>query len=123
MLGFVISGGLAFITDVGIAKAAHVYLGLSWPVSRLLAIAGAMVVAWAAHRTLTFAVNLPPTLREFGRYVGVAWSTAVLNYLLFLGVLWLAPGLDGTIAIGISSLFAMAYSYAGMRFGVFNRKP
>jgi putative flippase GtrA len=122
VLGFLASGVLAFLTDIGIAKAAHVYLGWSWPISRLLAICGAMLVAWLAHRTLTFAVAERPTLAEFIRYAGLAWSTAALNYGIFLGVLWFAPNLDGTIAIAISSLAAMTYSYVGMRFGVFTRK-
>lgn len=121
LLGFGISGGLAFATDVGIAKACHSLLGLSWPVSRIAAIAGAMVVAWAAHRRLTFAVTAPPSIGEFLRYAGVAWSTALLNYVIFLGVLWAMPSLDGTIAIAISSIVAMVYSYAGMRYGVFRR--
>jgi putative flippase GtrA len=121
MLGFLISGILAFITDVGIAKGLNVFLGWPWPISRLLGIAGAMLVAWLAHRNLTFAVKVPPSVREFVRYAGLASSTAVLNYVIFLAVLWMLPNLDGSIAIGISSLVAMVYSYAGMRFGVFHR--
>ncbi len=119
--GFLVSGSLAFIADVGISKACNVVLGWPWPISRLLGIAGAMFVAWLAHRTLTFAVKTPPTRAEFTRYVGLASSTAVLNYVIFLVVLWFLPSLDGSVAIGISSLVAMVYSYAGMRFGVFTR--
>jgi putative flippase GtrA len=119
--GFIISGGLAFLVDVAVAKTLHGLVGWPWPMSRLLAIACAMVVAWACHRRLTFAVQTAPTLAEFGRYAGVAWSAAAVNYAVFLTVLWLLPSLDATIGIGVASVVAMAYSYLGMRFGVFGK--
>lgn len=121
-LGFLISGCAAFITDASVTKGIGLATGWSWGVSRLGGIAAAMVVAWACHRRLTFAVATPPNLGEFSRYVALAWTTAALNYALFLAVLWWRPGTDSTLAIAISSLIAMAYSYLGMRYGVFTRR-
>jgi putative flippase GtrA len=120
--GFLLSGTLAFITDVGVTKAVGALTAWPWGVCRLLAMVPAMLVAWACHRHLTFAVKQPPSLVEFARYITMAWSAAVLNYVLFLGVLWLWPDTDPAIAIAVSSLLAMAYSYVAMRFGVFARR-
>ena len=49
-VGFAVSGGSAFITDVTLSKLMHDGLGWPWPVSRFLAISLAMVVGWLAHR-------------------------------------------------------------------------
>jgi putative flippase GtrA len=122
MLGFLVSGIAAFVTDAGVTKAIGLATGWPWGVCRLGGIMVAMVVAWACHRRLTFAVTAPPSAAEFGRYVALAWTTAALNYALFLSVLWLRPGTDSTLAIGVSSILAMAYSYLGMRYGVFTRR-
>jgi putative flippase GtrA len=56
------------------------------------------------------------------RYVAVGWTAALVNYLVFVALLWGVTGLDTTIAIAVSSLVAMAYSFVGMRFGVFTRR-
>lgn len=120
--GFLTSGTLAFITDVGVTKAVGALTAWPWGICRLLAMPPAMLVAWACHRHLTFAVQQPANVQEFARYVAMAWSAALLNYLLFLAVLWFRPTTDAAIAIGVSSLIAMAYSYLAMRFGVFTRR-
>jgi putative flippase GtrA len=120
--GFLISGTLAFLTDVGVTKLVGALTAWPWGICRLIAMPPSMLVAWACHRRLTFAVQVPPSLLEFTRYVTMAWSAALLNYLLFLGVLWLRTGTDPAVAIGVSSLVAMAYSYLAMRFGVFTKR-
>ena len=122
LAGFLVSGSLAFLVDVVVTKALSGFAGLPWSVSRILAIAVAMIVAWACHRRLTFAVRTAPTLDEFIRYAGVGWSAAALNYLVFLAFIWLLPNWDKAVAIGVASLVAMAYSYLGMRFGVFTQR-
>lgn len=119
VLGFIVSGLIALAVDVTVTKLAAVWLGLPWFASRLLAIAVAMVAAWACHRRLTFRIATPPTVGEFVAYAGMAWSAAALNYVVFLGVLWFAPALDVAIAIAAASVVAMTYSYLAMRFGVF----
>ncbi len=118
-LGFLISGGIAFVTDVVLSKALHDAVGLAWPISRFIAISIAMVAGWLAHRKLTFAVATPPTLAEFGRYASMAWTAAALNYVVFLGLLWGFPALEPALAIAIASAVAMAFSYLGMKLAVF----
>lgn len=121
LAGFVFSGSLAFVVDVAVTRLLSEHAGVPWGVSRILAISTAMVVAWACHRRLTFAVEAAPTVAEFVKYAGVAWSAAALNYVVFLGFIWLLPAWDKTLAIAVASVVAMGYSYLGMRLGVFGR--
>jgi putative flippase GtrA len=120
-VGFLASGGLAFGVDVALSTLFAQGFGWPWAVSRLVAIAAAMVVAWLAHRRLTFALTTPATLQEFVRYAGLGWSAAALNYGVFLCLIWLLPWLEPAIAIAIASVVAMVASYLGMRFAVFQR--
>jgi putative flippase GtrA len=120
--GFVLSGSLAFVTDVGVTKLVQAYAGWPWGVSRLVALCFAIVVAWASHRTFTFAVTARPSVAEFLKYLGVAWTAAALNYVVFLIFIWLLPDWDKAIAIGAASLVAMTFTYAGLRFGVFTKR-
>jgi putative flippase GtrA len=120
--GFLVSGIAAFVTDTGVTKLVGWLTAWPWAACRIGGIMAAMVVAWACHRRLTFAVKASPSVNEFARYVALAWTTAALNYTIFLIVLWYRPGTDTTLAIAISSLIAMTYSYLGMRVGVFTRR-
>ena len=118
-LGFLGSGGFAFVVDGGVLKL--LTLGFAAPVlpSRLISISIAMVAGWLAHRTFTFAITTPPTWAEFGRYIGIGWVVSALNYLLFAAIIFVWPNLEILIALFIAGLIAMVASYLGMRFGAF----
>ena len=118
-LGFLVSGLIAFVTDVALSKAFHDVFGWPWAISRFLAISVAMIAGWLSHRKLTFAVATPPTIGEFGRYASMAWTAAALNYVVFLALLWLFPTIEPALAIATSSAIAMGFSYVGMRLAVF----
>ncbi len=120
--GFVASGALAFLVDMGVLSALTRVLGMSPLLARPIGIAVAMCVGWMAHRRLTFAVANAPTLSEFARYVGVAWLAAAINYGLFSVGLWLLPSVAPELMLVASSLGAMTVSYVGMRYGVFMRR-
>lgn len=122
-LGFVASGGLAFLVDATVLSALHRGLGVDPFLARLLAIALAMIAGWLAHRRWTFAVAAPPTLAELGRYVALAWTVAALNYAVYALVLLARPATDPLLALIVSSLAAMTASYLGMRLGVFRNRP
>jgi putative flippase GtrA len=119
--GFLVSGLIAFAVDAGITSLLTRGFGASAFEARLVAIAIAMVVAWACHRTLTFAVATPPTLAEFARYAGVASTAAAINFAVYAAALLAVPALAPEIALFLATLVAMGFSYAGMRFGVFRR--
>jgi putative flippase GtrA len=119
VLAFVISGGTAFAVDALTLQVLTAWIGAHPIAARLLAISLAMVAGWLMHRTFTFRTGLPPTVAEFLRYAGVAWSSAVVNYAVFVFVLLARPATEPLIALVVSSVAAMIFAYFGMRFGAF----
>lgn len=117
--GFVASGLVSLAVDAGTTSALTRALGVSPFIARPIGIALAIIVAWACHRRLTFAVTTAPTLAEFGRYATVASGAASVNYVLFAGLLLAFPTLAPEAALAASSLASMVVSYLGMRLGVF----
>ena len=89
----------------------------------VVAILVAMVVAWLLHRRLTFRVSAPPSLTEFLRFAGVAWTANAINYLVYAGILILWPATAIIVALIASTLIAAIFSYVGFRFGVFRQPP
>ena len=119
--GFLTSGIIALAVDTGITSALTRALGVPPLVARPIAIAVAIVVAWACHRTLTFAVTAAPTFAEFLRYAAVAATAATINYMIFAAIVVLSPSTAPEAALVASSIASMIVSYAGMRVGVFKQ--
>lgn len=118
--GFIVSGGLAFATDASILALLHHGLGFDPFLVRPIAIGAAMIVAWCAHRRLTFNVTAPPSFREFMKFAGVASSAAILNYAVFAATLIVRPQTEPLAALIGATAVAMVASYFSMRFGVFD---
>lgn len=118
-LGFLVSGGLAFITDALVLEFLTGEFGLDPIVARLGSISVAMVVGWLSHRRLTFAMSTAPSLGEFFRYAAIAWFSAGVNYAIFVAIMLMWPETSPLIALIVASLAAMVVSYVGMRFGAF----
>ena len=121
-LAFLVSGGTAFIVDALVLKLLTSVLGLHPIVARLAAIALAMVAGWLMHRTFTFRVTARPSLPEFLRYAGVAWTAAAVNYGLFVLIVLAYPAIEPLVALVISSVVAMVFAYLGMRFAAFRQR-
>jgi putative flippase GtrA len=121
-LAFLISGGTAFIVDALVLKLLTSVLGLHPIAARLAAIALAMVAGWLMHRTFTFRVTARPSLPEFLRYAGVAWTAAAVNYGLFVLIVLAYPAIEPLVALVISSVVAMVFAYLGMRFAAFRHR-
>ncbi len=123
-LGFIGSGVMSFVVDGGVLKVLTVLFGLPVLPSRVASILTAMTVGWLLHRTFTFKIAAKPSLVEYLRFLGVAWSTAALNYALFAAILYVRPATEPLVAIFLAGLVAMVWSYFGLRFGAFaGRKP
>lgn len=118
-VGFIVSGSIAFVTDAVVLLLLSRVIGLAPLLARLISIGCAMVAGWRAHRYLTFGLATRPSLKEFLGYAAVAWTAAGINYVVFAAVLLLRPNTFELIALVVSSLFAMTFSYLGMRFGAF----
>lgn len=119
--GFLASGAIAFVVDGGVMEFAVRVLGWSPLLGRLAGIASAMVAAWLAHRTLTFALTSLPTISEFVRYVAAAATTAVINYVVFAALLFAWPTMPRLVALALASFVATIFAYASMRYAVFRR--
>jgi putative flippase GtrA len=117
--GFVMAGTLAFVTDVAVLALLTGPLGISPFLARLLSISVAMVVSWWINRTVSFQRRDGPSLKEFGRFAGVAWTANSFNYLVFSAILLVRPPTSETLAVAIASVAAMVLSYFGMRLAVF----
>lgn len=118
-LAFLVSGGVAFVVDASVLELLTRAFGVHPIAARLAAIALAMVAGWLMHRTFTFAVEARPSLSEFVRYAGVAWSAAAINYGVFVLVVLAYPNVEPLAALVISSAVAMGFAYLGMRFAAF----
>ncbi len=117
--GFLVSGLIAFSVDATTLWLLTRWGGLNPFSARVVAIGAAMVAGWQSHRRLTFNVSVPPSLGEFGRYAGIAWSAAALNYLVYAAILIARPNVPPLGAMVAATIVSMGFSYLGMRFGVF----
>ena len=119
-LGFLFSGGLAFLIDAFVLTVLTL-LGMHPITARFFAISSAMVAGWLAHRRFTFRLKTPPRLGEFLRYAAVGWMVAAINYGIFVLIVLLRPSINPLYALFASSLVAMVFAYLGMRFAAFRR--
>lgn len=87
--------------------------------ARIIAIATAMVASWLINRTVTFAVEAPPSIGEFAKFAAASWLAQAVNYAAFITVLTLQPNTIPAIAVIVASLIAMMVAYAAFRYGVF----
>jgi putative flippase GtrA len=118
-LGFLVSGSVAFAVDALVLEALTALAGLHPIIARFAAISLAMVAGWLMHRKLTFAVPTSPSVVEFLRYAGVAWTAAAVNYAVFVLIVLVRPAVEPLLALVVSSLAAMIFAYLGMRFAAF----
>jgi putative flippase GtrA len=121
-LAFAVSGATAFTVDAVVLALLTYVAGIHPIAARPVAISLAMVAGWLMHRTYTFAVPAPPSLLEFLRYAGVAWSAAAVNYGVFVAVVLAFPDVEPLVALVVSSSVAMVFSYLGMRFAAFRQR-
>ena len=117
--GFVLAGGLAFVTDAGVLKLLTATTPLSPLTARPIAIFLAMLVSWGINRTITFAETRRPSWSEFSKFAVASFGSQLVNYLVFAALLMWRPATDTTLAIAVASGVAMFVAYAGFRFGVF----
>jgi putative flippase GtrA len=118
-LRFVACGGAAFTVDALVLAGLSSGLGVHPIPARAAAIALAMVAAWLMHRTFSFAVAVPPSVAEFLRFAGVAWTAAAINYGVFVAIMLLDAQFLPLAAMVLSSGVAMVFSYLGLRFAAF----
>ncbi len=114
-----LSGLIALACDASLLQLGILVLDLDPLAARLIAISGAMVAGWLAHRRLTFSLTTPPTLGEFIRYSATAWTVAAINYSAFAATLFVSPRTHPLVALVFASILATFFAYMGMRYRVF----
>ncbi len=119
LVGFAGAGLLAFCVDAGVLAIGTRVLAFDALVVRLIGVALAMVVAWWCHRRWTFAVHSRASVREFGRFVGVAWVPSAVNYAVFGLTLHVWPQVWPQLALILATAIATIVSYVSLRYGVF----
>lgn len=119
--GFVASGILAFSTDAAVLFLLTRLLGVDPFSARVVAIALAIIVAYFAHRRLTFKVSEAPTFAQFLKFASVGAGVSVLNYLIYAALLLAFATITPLLALTIASAIAMVASYLGYRYGVFQK--
>ena len=113
---FVIVGVLGFAVDAGLTYA-FVFYGLRPVIARIPALGAAIFTTWLLNRYVTFKLHQRGNPSEVIRYFAVAIASATLNFGIYT-VLILA-GLKSVIAIGISTLLLMFFSFFGYKIFAF----
>ena len=116
---FLAAGLIAFAVDAAVLELLTRGLGLHPLLARVPSVGLAMTVSWWINRTFTFKVSKPVSLSEYLRFAAVASGSNILNYAVFSALLLLGVVSLPLMALVLSSAVAMAFSYAGMRLGVF----
>lgn len=80
---FVLVGAIGLLIDAGLTHVLY-RRGLGPLLARGPAIGTAMAFTWLANRRFTYAVPNRGSLGEVSRYVAVAGSAALLNYLFYM---------------------------------------
>lgn len=112
LLTFGVVGFLGFCVDSGITMML-IALSVSPLLARVPAIAVAMAFTWLANRSLTFRVASPANHREAMRYGVVGVVSAILNYLIYTGMV--LAGIHPLVAIVISTGLVTALSFFGYK--------
>jgi putative flippase GtrA len=118
-LAFVFSGTLAFVVDAGILQLLTAFGGLHPIVARIGSLPCAQVTGWLSHRRFTFRLTTPPTFAELLRYLGVQSTVALINYGIFALIVLMWPAIGSMVALIVSCLIGMFFSYFGIRFAAF----
>ena len=94
-LHFAAIGTGGFCVDETVLAVLHGFLGLGPFAARVISISCAMVFTWTGNRNYTFrqsrAVGMKGAAAEFLRFVGINSFGAVINYLIYASLVWLAP--------------------------------
>ncbi len=118
---FAFAGGTGFLVDAGVLQLLLWLSPIGPFVGRVISIAAAMASTWIINRTFTFDSSERHVADEGARYILVAVLAALFNYAVYSGCLLAFPQLWPVVAVAISSIAAMFFSYAGYSRFVFSK--
>ena len=105
---FVVVGGLAFVLDAGLVFAV-VHLGLDVYLSRALSLIVVVLFTYVLNRQATFAATGWPSLQEVAAYVAASLIGLVINYLVFVGAIWVKLPL--LLAMAAGTIVASTFNF------------
>lgn len=121
-LAFAFAGASGFLVDAAALLALTRLFGLDPFVARALSIGLALCLTWMINRTMTFGPSGRHIAEEGARYGGVALGTALVNYLIYSGILLGWPSVPPVVALIVASGLSMVISYLGYSRLVFGRR-
>ncbi len=121
LVRFGIVGTAGFVIDAALLWLLLETTPLGPFLARATAIAVALVATWYLNRSFTFGASRRSLAVEGFRYGSVGITSAVVNYLIYSGLLLSLPILQPLAALVIASIAAMAFSFVGYSRFVFRR--
>ncbi|WP_454748638.1 GtrA family protein [Ciceribacter selenitireducens] len=121
LVRFGIVGTAGFVIDAALLWLLLEATPLGPFVARAVAIAVALVATWYLNRSFTFGASRRSIAVEGFRYGSVGLVSALINYLIYSGLLLSLPILQPMAALVIASIAAMAFSFFGYSRFVFRR--
>ncbi len=105
---FVAVGGLAFVLDAGLVFAL-VHLGLDVYLSRALSLIVVVLFTFVLNRQATFAATGWPSVQEVAAYVAASLIGLLINYLVFVGAIWVKFPL--LLAMAAGTIVASTFNF------------
>lgn len=118
---FAIAGSVGLLVDAAVLLLLLHTTTVGPYAARAAAICLALLATWQINRRFAFNPSSRHILAEGGRYGGVGLASALLNFLVYSGIIALRQDFPPLLALLISSASATAFSYAGYSRIVFDR--
>lgn len=122
LIRFALVGTAGFAVDAGVLWLLLEITPLGAFISRIFAIALAMLTTWMLNRAFTFGASKRTIVAEGFRYGSVGIVSALVNYGIYAGLLLSIPALNPFFALVLASLAAMMFSFFGYSRFVFGEK-
>lgn len=122
---FALIGAVGFIVDGGILTALHSFAGFSATKARLVSFPVAVTLTWYLNRRRTFRQQKDQnSSREWARYAAVNSVGALLNLLVFLGLVhqWQSLSEFPIVPLAIAAGVALVFNFAGSKLFAFRPK-
>ncbi len=119
-LRFCVVGGFGLIVDGSALIVLTRNFGLDPYFARLISIAFAVSVTWAAHRLWTFRTTESRRFGEWLRYQLTSAFGAAVNFGVYSVLIASVAGFKPLWAMAVSSIIALAVNFLGARFFAFS---
>jgi putative flippase GtrA len=122
---FGLAGVAGFVIDSAVLYL-MLFLGLGFYLGRLISFFCAVWVTWQINRNYSFAAGekIPPSWREWWRYLLAMGLGGVVNYLAYSVTLQLSPAarVHPVYAVAAGSLAGMAINFISAKWWVFRHR-